>query len=73
MSSSSTVDARSASHDEFAPEAVWEDQAKVKVCSAVAPAEDFTFTFDFGEAWRTTRRSTSSTDPSRAGGSPAGR
>jgi hypothetical protein len=37
--------------DEFAPEVVWEDQAQVKVCSAVAPAEEFSFTFDFGEGW----------------------
>lgn len=37
--------------DEFAPEVVWEDQAQVKVCSAVAPAEEFAFTFDFGEGW----------------------
>ncbi|MEA2221938.1 MAG: hypothetical protein QOH83_314 [Solirubrobacteraceae bacterium] len=37
------------SDDEFAPEVVWEDQAQVKVCSTVAPAEEFTFTFDFGE------------------------
>jgi hypothetical protein len=37
--------------DEFAPEVVWEDQAQVKVCSAVAPAQEFSFTFDFGEGW----------------------
>ncbi len=37
--------------DEFAPEVVWEDQAEVKVCSAVGPAEEFSFTFDLGEGW----------------------
>ena len=38
--------------DEFAPEVVWEDQAWVKVGSAVGPGEEFCFTFDFGEGWR---------------------
>jgi hypothetical protein len=38
--------------DEFAPEVVWEDQAQVKVASAVGPGEEFSFTFDFGEGWR---------------------
>jgi hypothetical protein len=37
--------------DEFTPEVVWEDQAQVKVCSAVAPADEFSFTFDLGEGW----------------------
>jgi hypothetical protein len=37
--------------DEFAPEVVWEDQAKIKVASEVGPAEEFSFTFDFGEGW----------------------
>jgi hypothetical protein len=39
-------------NDEFAPEVVWEDQAQVKVASAVGPGEEFSFIFDFGEGWR---------------------
>jgi Plasmid pRiA4b ORF-3-like protein len=37
--------------DEFAPDVVWEDQAQVKVASALEPGEEFSFTFDFGEGW----------------------
>ncbi len=36
--------------DEFSPEVVWEDQAQIKVSSAIGPGEEFSFTFDFGAA-----------------------
>jgi hypothetical protein len=38
--------------DEFAPELVWEDQAALKVASELAPGDQFSFTFDFGDGWR---------------------
>jgi hypothetical protein len=38
--------------DEFAPELAWEDHAALKVAQVVAPGEEFSFTFDFGDGWR---------------------
>jgi hypothetical protein len=37
--------------DEFAPELVWEDHAKLKVCRELKPGDEFTFTFDLGDNW----------------------
>jgi hypothetical protein len=36
----------------FEPELAWEDQAALKVADEVRPAEEFNFTFDFGDRWR---------------------
>ncbi len=38
--------------DDFAPATAWEDHAKLMVCREVKPADEFTFTFDFGDNWR---------------------
>ena len=38
--------------DEFEPDLVWEDHAALKVARAVAPGDEFAFTFDLGDGWR---------------------
>jgi hypothetical protein len=37
--------------DEFAPELVWLDHAKLKVAKEVKPGEHFTYVFDLGDHW----------------------
>jgi hypothetical protein len=37
--------------DEFAPELVWLDHAKLKVAKEVKPGEHFTYVFDLGDNW----------------------
>jgi hypothetical protein len=37
--------------DEFAPELVWLDHAKLKVTKEVKPGEEFTYVFDLGDHW----------------------
>ena len=37
--------------DEFAPELVWLDHAKLKVIKEVKPGEEFTYVFDLGDHW----------------------
>jgi Plasmid pRiA4b ORF-3-like protein len=37
--------------DEFAPELVWLDHAKLKVAKEVKPGEAFTYVFDLGDNW----------------------
>lgn len=37
--------------DEFAPELVWLDHAKLKVAREVKPGDEFTYTFDLGDNW----------------------
>lgn len=38
--------------DEFAPDLVWLDHAKLKVAREVAPGEQFEYVFDLGDNWR---------------------
>ena len=38
--------------DEYAPDLVWLDHAKLKVVREVRPGEEFTYTFDFGDDWQ---------------------
>jgi hypothetical protein len=37
--------------DEFGPELVWLDHAKLKVAKEVKPGEHFTYVFDLGDNW----------------------
>ena len=37
--------------DEFAPELMWLDHAKLKVAKEVKPGEEFTYVFDLGDHW----------------------
>lgn len=37
--------------DEYAPELVWLDHAKLKVTRELKPGDEFTYTFDFGDGW----------------------
>ena len=37
--------------DEFAPDLVWLDHAKLKVAREVKPGDEFTYTFDLGDNW----------------------
>ena len=37
--------------DEYAPELVWLDHARLKVAREVEPGDEFEFTFDFGDDW----------------------
>jgi Plasmid pRiA4b ORF-3-like protein len=37
--------------DEFAPELLWLDHAKLKVAKEVKPGEHFTYVFDLGDHW----------------------
>ncbi len=37
--------------DDFAPDLVWLDHAKLKVTREVKPGDEFEYTFDFGDAW----------------------
>jgi len=38
--------------DEFAPELVWLDHAKLKVCREIKPGQDFSYVFDLGDNWQ---------------------
>lgn len=38
--------------DEFAPDVVWLDHAKLKVCREVKPGEEFSYVFDLGDNWQ---------------------
>lgn len=37
--------------EEYAPDLVWLDHAKLKVTREVKPGDQFTYTFDFGDNW----------------------
>jgi hypothetical protein len=37
--------------DEYAPELVWLDHAKLKVTRELRPGDAFSYTFDFGDNW----------------------
>jgi hypothetical protein len=39
-------------NEDFAPEVIWEDQAKLKVCRELGPGDEFSFSFDLGDNWR---------------------
>ncbi len=38
--------------DDFAPDVVWLDHAKLKVAREVGPGEQFEYVFDLGDNWR---------------------
>ena len=38
--------------DDFAPDLVWLDHAKLKVAREVKPGEEFSYVFDLGDNWR---------------------
>jgi hypothetical protein len=38
--------------EEFAPELVWLDHAKLKPARELRPGEEFSYVFDFGDDWR---------------------
>jgi hypothetical protein len=40
------------SDDSFAPDVVWLDHAKLKVCRTVKPGDEFEYVFDLGDNWR---------------------
>ncbi len=38
--------------DEFAPDVVWLDHAKLKVCRELGPGDEFGYVFDLGDNWQ---------------------
>jgi len=38
--------------EEYGPELVWLDHAKLKVTREVKPGDEFSYTFDFGDNWQ---------------------